>query len=545
MDTDSNFVEKNTIKQRREFERFQTKTPVLLRWEKDSSFRFYEVENLTEKGFSSTTLLDEKIGSYVGLVLVASEGLQINVEARVVRRKEVYVTPPMYQIGFMVMKRKDFKGYQNLISSLSQTVPSQSRRSFSRRGDPLSYQGQEERRKKNRRGNFSIEQKIFNHNIGLDRWGSRYTYERVLQSACRSRVKTQERTKIMLGSNNYLGLSDHPYVKEATIRAIEKYGVGAGGVRVLSGTMDLHRELEEKIAHFKGHESCLLFSSGYVANLAAISTLVGKEDVIFCDERNHASIVDGCRMSGAIIRFYPHNNMESLRKKLSQYKEEKGKIIITDGVFSMDGDVAPLNQIVSIAKEFNAMTYVDDAHGTGVVGKGGKGSAALCGVHGKIDVTIATLSKALGSVGGAVCGSKSIVKYVTHHSRYFIFTSALPPGVCATVLASLEVIEREPEILEKLFQNRNKLITGLRTMGYNIPETVSAIIPIIIGDEDKTYELANLLDELNVFVNAVSRPAVPRELSRIRASVMATHSDADIEEALISFKNAGRMLGLI
>lgn len=308
--------------------------------------------------------------------------------------------------------------------------------------------------------------------------------------------------------------------------------------------MDLHKQLEERLARFKHTESCLIFPSGYVANLAALTAIVEEGDVLLNDEVNHASIVDGCRSSRGTLRFYKHNNLENLEKKLAQYGTRKPKLIITDGVFSMDGDVAPVDKILTLAKRYNAMLMVDDAHSTGVVGQTGRGSAEHCGVLGKVDITTVTLSKALGAIGGAICGSRNLIKKIFNLSRPFIFTSALPPSVCASVMAAIDVIESEPELVRNVQKNRDILCSGLRAMGYRVPPTESAVIPVIIGNEVKTYQLATRLDELNVFVNAVSRPAVPREYSRLRISVMATHTEEHLKEALAAFRRAGEELGL-
>ncbi len=443
----------------------------------------------------------------------------------------------------MVLERNDIDRYRKIVE-LARGTPPVERRIQERRQTTLE-QGNVKRSGDDRRGLPGIARRLAMAGQSLDRWISRYTYERSLKSASSSKVQMESSAKIMLGSNNYLGLTDHPRVKEAALKAIEKYGTGAGGVRVLSGTMDLHKQLEERLARFKHTESCLIFPSGYVANLAALTAIVEEGDVLLNDEVNHASIVDGCRSSRGTLRFYKHNNLENLEKKLAQYGTRKPKLIITDGVFSMDGDVAPVDKILTLAKRYNAMLMVDDAHSTGVVGQTGRGSAEHCGVLGKVDITTVTLSKALGAIGGAICGSRNLIKKIFNLSRPFIFTSALPPSVCASVMAAIDVIESEPELVRNVQKNRDILCSGLRAMGYRVPPTESAVIPVIIGNEVKTYQLATRLDELNVFVNAVSRPAVPREYSRLRISVMATHTEEHLKEALAAFRRAGEELGLV
>jgi 8-amino-7-oxononanoate synthase len=502
----------------------------------------HQIVNFSEKGFCVRTATPPSEGDYTNAVLALPGKGRLELSVRVARRQIIAETPVLYELGFMVMERQDVKKYRAAVDSIGGR-PLLDRRIVQRRNG-TGWEG-EERREAGRRGRSSLKNRLFEAAKALDRWGASHTYGRVLESACDGQVLTQGKSKLMLGANSYLGLTNHPHVVEKVLQASKRYGVGAGGVRALSGTMVPHRELEDRLANFKGTEACLLVPSGYIANWVVLSTLLQKSDVVFCDERNHASIVDGCRASGATVRFYRHKDMAGLEKKLRQYEENRGKLVVTDGVFSMDGDAAPLETFVDVAKKYGAMTYVDDAHGTGVMGKRGRGTAEYCGVFGKVDITVATLSKALGAIGGAICGSRSLIKHISHRARSFIFTSALPPTVCAAVMGALDVIDAEPHLLENLKRNRAFLVRGLRDMGYTVPETVSAIVPVIVGDEVKTYQLANCLDEMAVFVNAVSRPAVPRELSRLRVSLMATHTLNDLDRALEAFKKAGRKIGLI
>lgn len=397
-----------------------------------------------------------------------------------------------------------------------------------------------------RRGSKDFLIKINRIATSFDKWTTYHTYLRPVGEMKYPHAIVHGRRKIMLGSNSYLGLSGHPQVKEAAIKAIEKFGVGSGGVPVLSGTTVLHEELCETIARFKGAEAAILYPSGYGANLACLSTLFGNEnDVILNDERNHASIIDGCRMSNAKVRFFKHNDMNDLEGRLEQYTPQETKLIVVDGVYSMDGDICNLPGVYSLAHKYNALTMVDDAHATGVIGKNGKGTANHFGLGGKIDLTTVTLSKAIGCSGGAICGSKALIKYLIHLSRAYIFSTSLPPSVCAGAIAAFKLLEENPQFVEKLRNNVHYLVGGLRKLGYNVVDTQSAIIPIIIGDELLTYKLTHHLGELGIFVNAVSRPAVPRELSRLRVSPNCLHTEDDLSNAIKAFEIVGKKLGII
>jgi 8-amino-7-oxononanoate synthase len=397
-----------------------------------------------------------------------------------------------------------------------------------------------------RRGSKDFLIKINRLATSFDKWTTYHTYLRPIGEMKYPHAILHGKKKIMMGSNSYLGLSGHPLVKEAAIKAIEKFGVGSGGVPVLSGTTILHEELCERIARFKGTESAILYPSGYGANLACLSTLFGNEsDVILNDERNHASIIDGCRMSNAKVRFFKHNDLRDLETKLLQYSLEETKLIVVDGVYSMDGDLCELPGIYSLAQKYNAMVMVDDAHATGVIGEGGRGTANHFGLTGKIDLITVTLSKSIGCAGGAIAGSKALIKYLVHLSRAYIFSTSLPPPVCAGAIAALKIMEENPEIVTKLRNNVRYLSEGLKRLGFKVQDTESAIIPIIIGDELLTYKLTYQLEDAGVFVNAVSRPAVPRDLSRLRVSPNAQHNKDDIDATLNAFEKVGRRLGII
>ncbi|MBK7575231.1 MAG: aminotransferase class I/II-fold pyridoxal phosphate-dependent enzyme [Elusimicrobia bacterium] len=467
----------------------------------------------------------------------------VTLDVRVVWNRKLSNETPHFEFGCAVLDRKDAPSYRLLVDRLTKDVPFP-RRTLKERRQIAAKTGQDNRAG-NRRGRMNVVSRTYAKNFGLDRWGAYYAYARVIDSSSGGTVETNNGKVLMLGSNNYLGLTHHPKVQEAAMGAIKRYGTGAGGARVLSGNTTLHQRLEEKIAEFKGTEAALLFPTGYVTNFSVLSALLEPGDVVFNDQLNHASIIDGCRMTKGIVRFYHHNDMVSLEKKLKQYPFEQSKIIITDGVFSMDGDIAPLDVIVALGKKHNAVVMLDDAHAIGVLGKTGRGTAEHFGVTGKVDITIATFSKSLGSMAGAVCGSKSLIKHLSHHSRQFIFSTAVSPVVCATALAAIEVLETEPQWIEKLHRNRRFLVDGLKSIGFNALDVETAIIPILIGNERMTYALTHALYDSGVFVNAVSRPSVPRELSRIRISPMAIHTEEELGRAVAAFKTAGKRLGLI
>ncbi|OGS46288.1 MAG: hypothetical protein A2539_02815 [Elusimicrobia bacterium RIFOXYD2_FULL_34_15] len=355
-----------------------------------------------------------------------------------------------------------------------------------------------------------------------------YFYLREIQSRSGNRIIVKGKELRNFGSNNYLGLTSHPLITEAAIKAIEKYGVGSGGVRVLSGTMDLHNQLEKKLANIKSGEDCIIFSSGYNANVGVISCLINKDEYVIIDEKSHASIIDGCMLAKANMVVFRHNNMIDLEKKLQKIPANVSKIIMTDGVFSMDGDVAELDTIHSLSQKYKAATYIDDAHSTGVMGKNGKGTAEYFNLEGKIDLTIGTLSKALGGVGGFLVASKDIIHYLKHNSRSFVFSTSLPPATCAALLKAVEIIETEPIWHQKLWQNINYVTKELRGLGFDIRKTESAIIPIIFKNDDSTYSITKELEEAGIFVSPVVYPAVRKNESRIRVSIMATHTENDL-----------------
>ncbi len=503
--------------------------------------------NVSNHGLCVEASENFPLGSYLSLQADFPGNVSTDLDAKLIWRRQKTSSAPAV-LGLLLTKRKDLAAYQQALdTSPKQVWREQEQRRGNRRVEHTEQEKEASlsRRRLERRGAVSISQRLVDKGHELDDWISRHQYQRILQSASDTWITTGGARKIMLGGNNYLGLTQHPSVKEAAIETIMSYGVGAGSVRMLGGSMDLHQRLEERLAAFKGAEACVLLPSGYAANYAVLGAILERGDIVMNDILNHASIVDGCRSTSATIRFYQHNSLHDLARKLQKYEHDRPKLIITDGVFSMDGDVAPLKEILELAKANNAMLMVDDAHATGVIGPTGRGTAEYCGVLGQPDITVCTLSKGLGAIGGAICGSRSLIKTILHRSRPFIFTSALPPAVCASALAAIDVIESEPALLTNLHRNRAHLYMGLKSLGYTVWDTPSAIMPVIIGDEDKTYALAALLNELGVFVNAVTQPAVAQDLCRLRVSVMATHTLSDLDLALNAFEQAGKKLKII
>ncbi|MFH1369072.1 MAG: aminotransferase class I/II-fold pyridoxal phosphate-dependent enzyme [Elusimicrobiota bacterium] len=374
---------------------------------------------------------------------------------------------------------------------------------------------------------------------------SRYYYMREIESGNETYLTVKGRRMLNFGSNNYLGMATNPEVKEAAIKAIEKYGVGSGGVRVLSGTVDLHNMLEKKLARFKGGEDCIVFSTGYTTNVGTVSALLSKNDYAIVDAKAHASLIDGCILSGSHLQVFKHNDMQDLEKELGKIDAKAPKMIITDGVFSMDGDVAKLDIIYELGKKYNAAVMVDDAHSTGVLGKTGRGTAEHFGLEGKIDVAMGTLSKALGAVGGFIVSKSKVIHYLKHNSRAFVFTTSLPPSVSASLLKVIEILETQPQWHERLWRNIRVVMRELYIAGFNTGQSESAVIPIILRDDHKTYEMTGMLEEEGVFVSPVVYPAVRRKEGRLRLSIMATHTDQDIQMLMDKLKKTAKKLNLI
>jgi 8-amino-7-oxononanoate synthase len=374
---------------------------------------------------------------------------------------------------------------------------------------------------------------------------SQFFYLREFEPTASTYVTHNGRKLLMLGSNNYLGLANHPKVKAAAIRAVEEYGTGACSSRILTGTSSLHNRLEQKLAAFKGAEDAALFSTGFMTMMAAVSSLAGERDVVLTDEYNHASIVDGCRLTKARKFIYRHNDMASLEEGLSGAKDADGRLIVTDGVFSMRGAVANLPEIRRLADKYDARVMVDDAHGTGVLGSHGRGTPEHFDMEGKVEVVCGTFSKTFATTGGFVGSNRDVVAYLKLASRPFIFTASPAPPVVATVLAGLDVMSEEPQLLEHLHRNSVFLKQELTGLGFRLEPTVTPIIPILIGNEEKTFKMAGALEEEGVVVNPVVRPAVPAESSLIRVSLMASFSLDQLAEAVDKFGRVGKRLGLI
>jgi 8-amino-7-oxononanoate synthase len=355
---------------------------------------------------------------------------------------------------------------------------------------------------------------------------------------------------IMIGSNNYLGLTRDPRVQEAAIKAIEKYGTSCSGSRFLNGTLELHEELEEKLAKFIFKESALVFSTGYQTNLGAISTLISKKDLIVTDKTNPASIFDGIFLSAGInqginIKRYRHNDMDDLERILTQIDPDEPKIIITDGVFSMEGDIVKLPELVELAKKTATRIYVDDAHGIGLLGISGRGTLEHYGLKKEVDLIMCTFSKSCASLGGFIAGKEEVIDYIKHHARPLIFSAAIPPANIASVLKSLEIIEAEPEIVHRLQATGRKMNKEFQALGFNTGESETPIIPIIVGDDDKTFLFWKLLFDAGIYTNPVISPAVPPDRALLRTSYMATHTDQDLAIVLETFKKIGKKLCII
>ncbi len=371
-----------------------------------------------------------------------------------------------------------------------------------------------------------------------------YPFFRVIESAQDPEVILNGRRMIMVGSNNYLGLTNHPDVKEAAIEAIKKYGSGCAGSRFLNGTLDIHVKLEEKLARFIRKEAALIFSTGFQVNLGVISALVGKDDVIIIDKMDHASIIDGCRLSYGEVKKFRHNDMADLERVLQQ-NSERGKLIIVDGVFSMEGDIVNLPKVVELAKAYGARLMVDDAHGIGVLGKTGRGTAEHFGLEDEVDIIMGTYSKSLASIGGFIAGSEKVVHYIKHFARALIFSASPPPASVAAVSVALDIIDNEPERIERLWKNTRKMLQGLKDLGFKVGPSETPIIPVLVGDNETAFKMTLMLQEEGIFANVAVSPAVPEGKALIRTSYMATHTEEQLDQVLAAFEKTGRALGLI
>ncbi len=372
-----------------------------------------------------------------------------------------------------------------------------------------------------------------------------YPYFRTIESEQDTVVKINGKDVLMFGSNSYLGLTTHPKLKEASKKAIDKYGSGCAGSRFLNGTLDLHLELEEKLANYVGKEGALVFSTGFQVNLGVISSIPGRHDYIILDELDHACIIDGARLSFAKTLKYKHNDMDSLEKVLQKCDPDKLKLIAIDGVFSMEGDLAKLPEIVKLAEKYNANVMVDDAHGLGVVGKLGAGTASHFGLTDKVDLIMGTFSKSLASIGGFIAADNSTINFLKHNARSLIFSASIAPANAASVIAAIDLIQQEPERIDKLWSNTHLAMDMLKTAGFDIGHSETPIIPLYVRDDFKTFNLTKLLLEEGVFVNPVVSPAVPSSSSLIRFSLMATHSEDQIREAIDKITKIGKKLDIL
>jgi len=372
-----------------------------------------------------------------------------------------------------------------------------------------------------------------------------YPYFKPISESEDTVVVIEGRDRVMLGSNNYLGLTHHPKVLEAAQRALLRYGSGCTGSRFLNGTLDLHGQLEDALAEFLGYESVLVFSTGYQANLGLVSSLVGRGDVVFLDKLDHACIVDGAKMSyGETVRFN-HGDLGQLERLLQREKAGRGTLVAVDGVYSMEGNIADVPELVQLCDRYGAALMVDDAHALGVIGPKGEGTAAHFGLTDEVEITTGTFSKSLASIGGFVAASEDVIHFLKHHSRPLIFTASLPPANTAGVLAALEVLKTEPERRERLWENTRRLQEGFRSLGFEIGPTVTPIVPVLIGPLDKTFVMWRKLFDAGVFTNPVVPPAVPASQCRLRTSLMATHTPEQIDFCLDVFGKIGRELGVI
>ncbi len=382
----------------------------------------------------------------------------------------------------------------------------------------------------------------------LEEWRQAGTYQRlrVLESASAAESRFDGREVINLASNNYLGLTTHPKLIEAAVAAARKYGAGSGAVRTISGTMTLHMELEERIARFKNVEACVVFQSGFAANAGTVSAILTPEDHIISDELNHASIIDGCRLSKAKIHVFPHKDAAAAGRILAELAPVSGhKLLITDGVFSMDGDIGRLPALVEVAEKYGAIMMVDDAHSSGVLGRNGRGTIDHFHLHGRVHIQVGTLSKAIGVLGGYVCGSRDLIQFLYHRARPFLFSTSHPPAVAAACIAAFDVLEQEPERIQNLWDNTKYFKQGLAAAGFNTGMSETPITPVIVGEAKVAYQLSAALFEEGVLATGIGFPTVPEGKARVRTIVTATHTREELDRALDVFGRVGKKLGIL
>ena len=372
-----------------------------------------------------------------------------------------------------------------------------------------------------------------------------YRRLRILEDEQKAKTTFDHRQVVNLSSNNYLGLTTHPKLRERALAATRRLGVGSGSVRTIAGTMDIHMELERRLAEFKNTEAVVVFQSGFAANAGTVAAVLTSDDVVVSDELNHASIVDGCRLSRATIRVFPHKDVDAARRVLQALPASKRKLLITDGVFSMDGDLGALPDLCALAEEFGCIMMVDDAHASGVFGKNGRGTIDHFGVHGRVDIQVGTLSKAIGALGGYVAGSRALVDFLCHRARPFLFSTSHPPAVAAACIAAIDVVMEEPQIIDRLWDNTRFFKAGLTALGFNTGMSESPITPVIVGEAALAMKLSDRLFEEGVFAQGIGFPTVPRDRARLRTIVTATHTRDDLQFALDAFAKVGRRLGVI
>jgi glycine C-acetyltransferase len=372
-----------------------------------------------------------------------------------------------------------------------------------------------------------------------------YRTLRVLEGEQKANTTFDHRQVVNLSSNNYLGLTTHPLLRERALEATRRLGVGSGSVRSIAGTMDIHMELERRLAVFKQTEAVVVFQSGFAANAGTVAAVLSKDDVVISDELNHASIIDGCRLSRAAIKVFPHKDAAAARRIASELPAAQRKLLITDGVFSMDGDLGALPALCDIAEEFGCIMMVDDAHASGVFGRNGRGTIDHFGMHGRVDIQVGTLSKAIGALGGYVAGSRALVEFLYHRARPFLFSTSHPPAVAAACIAALDVLEQEPQIIERLWENTRFFKSGLQTLGFNTGLSESPITPVIVGDGALAMKLSDRLFQEGVFAQGIAFPTVARDKARVRTIVTATHTPDELQFALDVFAKVGRELSIL
>ena len=383
------------------------------------------------------------------------------------------------------------------------------------------------------------------HELNSIREQGLYRRLRVLDGEQGARASVDHRSVVNLSSNNYLGLTTHPKLRERALDAVSALGVGTGSVRTIAGTMEIHMELERKLAAFKKTEAAVVFQSGFTANAGTVSSILGRDDAIVSDELNHASIIDGARLSRATVKVFPHRDVAAARTVLESLPRGQRKLLITDGVFSMDGDLGALPALCDLADEFGCIMMVDDAHASGVFGQHGRGTIDHFGMHGRVDVQVGTLSKAIGALGGYVAGSRSLIDFLYHRARPFLFSTSHPPSVAATCIAALEVLQTEPQWMERLWENTRFFKGGLQALGFNTGVSESPITPVIAGENALAMKLSDRLFEEGVFAQGIGFPTVPRGRARVRTIVTATHTTDELQFALECFRKVGSELGII